>query len=97
MPTKFKIFAIAAALAAGTSSAAMEALASVGYRLPDTCTEGYIYYNGLCRRVPPPPGCGNPVTGTGAANTLTGGSTSSAACPCGAGSVYSLGYCYPRP
>jgi hypothetical protein len=48
MPTKFKIFAIAAALAAGTSSAAMEALASVGYRLPDTCTEGYIYYNGLC-------------------------------------------------
>jgi hypothetical protein len=87
MPTKFKIFAIAAALAAGTSSAAM---ASIGYRLPDTCTAGYFYYNGLCQRVPPPPpGCGNPVTGTGTANTLTGGSTPPAACPCGAGSVFS--------
>jgi hypothetical protein len=92
MPTKFKIFAIAAALAAGTSSAAM---ASVGYRLPDTCTAGYIYYNGLCRRVAPPPGCDNTVTGTGTANTLTGGSTPPAACPCAAGYVYSLGYCYP--
>jgi hypothetical protein len=132
MPPKFKIFAIAAALAAGTSSAPM---ASIGYRLPDTrevaglsaerasgsaigrplvlvqdgnhgpwsntlsiCTTGYIWYHGYCRRVaPPPPGCGNPGTGTGTANTLTGGSTPPAACPCAAGYVYSLGYCYPRP
>jgi hypothetical protein len=59
------------------------------------CTAGYIYYHGLCQRVaPPPPGCGNPVTGTGTANTLTGGRTP-AACPCAAGNVYSLGYRYP--
>jgi hypothetical protein len=96
MPTRLKIFAIAAALAAGTSSAAMAQ--GTGYRLPDTCTAGYIYdeANGLCQRVSaPPPGCGNPVTGTGTANTLTGGSTPPAACPCAAGYVYSLGLCYP--
>jgi hypothetical protein len=53
MPTKFKIFAVAAALAAGTSSAAMAQYA---------CAPGYAYYNGVCQPVTQP-GYGNPVTG----------------------------------
>src|ERR1700755_2384401 len=53
MPTKFKIFAIAAALAAGTSSAAMAQYA---------CAPGYTYYNGVCQPVRSP-GYGNPVSG----------------------------------
>src|SRR5215469_11398336 len=53
MPTKFKALAIAAALAAGTSSAAMAQYA---------CPSGYTYYNGVCQ--PAAPGYGNPVTGT---------------------------------
>ena len=58
MPTKFTIFAIAAALAAGTSSAAMAQYA---------CPAGYTYYNGVCQPATAPaptPGYGNPVTGT---------------------------------
>jgi hypothetical protein len=58
MPTKFKIFAIAAALAAGTSSAAMAQYA---------CPAGYTYYNGVCQPVAAPapaPGYSNPVSGT---------------------------------
>jgi hypothetical protein len=43
MPTRFKILAIAAALAAGTSSAAMAQYA---------CPQGYTYYNGTCQPVP---------------------------------------------
>ena len=54
MPTKFKIFAIAAAVAAGTSSAAMAQYA---------CAPGYTYYNGVCQPVRSP-GYGNPVSGT---------------------------------
>jgi hypothetical protein len=97
MPTKFKIFAIAAALAAGTSSAAM---AQGGYGRPGpepTCPAGYaLYGHSSCRPVAAP-GYGNPVTGNvsgeeaGAAN----GSKPPAAGPCAAGYVYSLGYCYP--
>jgi len=57
MPTKFKVFAIAAALAAGTSGAAMAQYA---------CAPGYTYYNGACRPAPAPgsPGYSNPVSGT---------------------------------
>jgi hypothetical protein len=53
MPTKFKILAVAAALAAGTSSAAMAQYA---------CAPGYTYYNGVCQPVSPP-GYSNPVSG----------------------------------
>jgi hypothetical protein len=53
MSPKFKIFAIAAALAAGTSSAAMAQYA---------CAPGYTYINGVCQPVRPP-GYGNPVFG----------------------------------
>jgi hypothetical protein len=54
MNTRFKILAIAAALAAGTSSAAMAQYA---------CAPGYAYINGVCQPVQTP-GYGNPVTGT---------------------------------
>ena len=53
MPTKFKILAMVAALAAGTSSAAMAQYA---------CAPGYTYYNGVCQPVRAP-GYGNPVSG----------------------------------
>ena len=43
MPTRFKILAIAAALAAGTSSAAMAQYA---------CPPGYALYAGTCQPVP---------------------------------------------
>ena len=54
MPTKFKVFAIAAALAASTSGAAMAQYA---------CAPGYTYYNGACQPTQPP-GYSNPVSGT---------------------------------
>jgi hypothetical protein len=54
MPTKFKVFAIAAALATGTSGAAMAQYA---------CPAGYTYYNGACQPAPAP-GYSNPVSGT---------------------------------
>src|SRR5215467_7491585 len=53
MSTRFKMFAVAAALAAGTSSAAMAQYA---------CAPGYTYYNGVCQPVQSP-GYGNPVSG----------------------------------
>jgi hypothetical protein len=40
MPTRLKVVAIAAVLAAGTSSAAMAQYA---------CPAGYTYYNGVCQ------------------------------------------------
>jgi hypothetical protein len=42
MAIRFKVFAIAAALAAGTSSVAMAQYA---------CPPGYTYYNGVCQPV----------------------------------------------
>ena len=51
MPTRFKVLAIAAALAAGTSSAAMA-----------QCAPGYYYANGVCQPAGAP-GYGNPVSG----------------------------------
>jgi len=53
MPTRFKVLAIAAALAAGASSAAMAQYA---------CVPGYTYYNGVCQPAQPQ-GYGNPVSG----------------------------------
>ncbi len=65
MPTRFKVFAIAAALAAGTSSAAMAQYA---------CAPGYTYFNGVCQPVRAP-GYGNPVSGavSGEANGAASG------------------------
>ena len=54
MPTKLKTLAVAADLAAGTSSAAMAQYA---------CPSGYTYINGVCQPVGTP-GYGNPVSGT---------------------------------
>jgi hypothetical protein len=54
MPTKFKIFAIAAALAAGTSSAAMAQDHNDGPASNPLsfCRAGYIYQKGnYCQRV----------------------------------------------
>jgi hypothetical protein len=64
MPTRLKILAIAAALAAGTSSTAMAEY---------PCAPGYVLYGGVCRPVPAP-AYSNPVSGavtgevSGAAN-----------------------------
>ncbi|HUC10618.1 MAG TPA: hypothetical protein VL985_09360 [Stellaceae bacterium] len=59
MPTKFKIFAIAAALAAGTSTAAMAQYA---------CPPGYTYYGGACQPVaaPAPAYPSGPLSGAAA-------------------------------
>ena len=68
MPTKFKVFAIAAALAAGTSGVAMAQYA---------CPAGYTYYNGACQPAPAP-GYSNPVSGAasgGAAGAASGNAT----------------------
>ena len=56
MPTRFKVLAVAAALAVTTSSAAMAQYA---------CAPGYTYYNGACQPVQSP-GYGNPVSGEAA-------------------------------
>jgi hypothetical protein len=54
MATRLKTFAIAAVLAAGTSSAAMAAY---------PCAPGYALYGGVCQPVTSP-GYSNPVSGT---------------------------------
>ena len=54
MQRKFKVLAVAAALAAGTSSAAMAQYA---------CPPGYTYYNGVCQPVRSPGYPSNPVSG----------------------------------
>ena len=53
MPTRFKIFAIAAAVAAGTPSAAMAQDIGHGpWSNPvSVCRAGYIYHKGYCQRV----------------------------------------------
>ena len=54
MPTKLKIFAMVAALAAGTSGAAMAQYA---------CPPGYVLHGGVCQPVPTSPYPSNPVSG----------------------------------
>ncbi|MBV8133429.1 MAG: hypothetical protein JO282_13095 [Alphaproteobacteria bacterium] len=54
MATRFKVLAVAAALAAGTSSGAMAQY---------YCAPGYTYYNGVCRPVPAHGYPSNPVSG----------------------------------
>ena len=105
MPTRFKIFAVVAALAAGMSSAAMAEY---------PCAPGYAVYSGVCRPVPAP-GYSNPVSGavsgeeSGAASgyatggpvgAVVGGAIGTAnalTAPtvCGPGFTYYNGYCYP--
>jgi hypothetical protein len=105
MPTRFKIFAVVAALAAGTSSAAMAEY---------PCAPGYAVYGGVCRPVPAP-GYSNPVSGerSGAASgyatggpigAVVGGATGTvtsaanaltAPTACGPGFTYFNGSCYP--
>lgn len=77
MPTRFKIFAVAAALAAGTSSAAMAQYA---------CPPGYAFYNGVCQPVPAPaPGYpSGPVSGAAAGGAAGAASGGAAAGPVGA-------------
>jgi hypothetical protein len=53
MPTRLKTLAIVAALAAGTSTAAMAEY---------PCAPGYALYGGVCRPIPAP-GYSNPVSG----------------------------------
>ena len=56
MPNRFKAIAIAAVLAAGTSSVAMAQ--NYGYA---ACPAGYALYNGVCQPAGYAPG--NPVSG----------------------------------
>jgi hypothetical protein len=67
MTTRFKVFAVAAVLAAGMSSAAMA-----------QCTPGYAYHDGACWANP---GYSNPVSGAAsglAAGTASGNATGGA-------------------
>jgi hypothetical protein len=75
MPTKLKVLAIAAALAAGTSSVAMAQYA---------CPAGYAWSYGYCRPIPPaayPPG---PLSGAAAGGQAGAASGAAAAGPVGA-------------
>jgi hypothetical protein len=109
MPTRFKIFAVVAALATGTSSTAMAEY---------PCATGYAVYGGVCRSVPAP-GYSNPVSGAvsgeesgaasgyatggpvgavvgGAIGTVTGTANAlTAPTVCGPGFTYYNGSCYP--
>ena len=74
MPTKFKVFAIAAALAAGMSGAAMAQYA---------CPPGSTYYNGVCQPVAAP-SYSNPVSGTVSGETAGAASGYQTSGPVGA-------------
>jgi len=67
MTTRLKVFAVVAALAAGTSSAAMA-------QYP--CPPGYALYGGICQPVPAP-GYSNPVSGA-ASGEANGAATGAA-------------------
>lgn len=75
MPTKLKIFAIAAALAAGTSSAAMAEY---------PCPPGYTLYGGVCQPVPAPGYPSGPVSGAAAGEAAGAASGGAAGGPVGA-------------
>ena len=74
MATRFKVFAVVAALAAGTSSAAMAEY---------PCGPGYALYGGVCRPVAPgyP---SNPVSGAAAGEAAGAASGAAEAGPVGA-------------
>ncbi len=75
MPTKLKIFAMVAALAAGTSSAAMAQYA---------CPPGYTLHGGICRPVQAPAYPSNPVSGAAAGEAAGAATGAAAAGPAGA-------------
>ena len=77
MQTRLKMFAIAATLAAGTSSAAMAQYAA--------CPAGYALYNGVCQPVAAAPGYpSGPVSGAAASGAAGAASGNAAAGPVGA-------------
>jgi len=75
MLTRLKIFAVVAALAAGTSSAAMA---------QSVCPPGYAPYGGVCQPVPAPGYPSNPVSGAAAGAAAGAASGDAAAGPVGA-------------
>src|SRR5215472_18425810 len=74
MPTRFKILAIAAVLAASTSSAAMARY---------YCVPGYTYRHGVCQPVRPQ-GYSNPVSGAVSGEAAGAARGAAAAGPVGA-------------
>jgi hypothetical protein len=67
MATRFKVLAVAAAVAAGTPCASMA---------QHYCAPGYTYYNGVCRPAPAPGYPSSPVSGEeaeAASGAATGG------------------------
>jgi hypothetical protein len=75
MSTRLKIFAIAAALAAGTSGTAMAQYA---------CPSGYAYSYGYCRPVPAPGYPAGPLSGAAAGEVNGAANGAAAAGPVGA-------------
>jgi len=75
MPTRLKIFGMVAALAAGTSSAALAQYA---------CPPGYALYGGVCQPVPAPGYPSNPVSGAAAGEAAGATNGAAAAGPVGA-------------
>ena len=75
MTNKLKLLAIAAALAAGTSSAAMAQYA---------CPAGYGYYNGACQPMAGAYAPNNPVSGAAAGASQGAAAGAAAAGPVGA-------------
>ena len=78
MQTRLKMFAITAALAAGTSSAAMAQQYA-------TCPAGYAFYNGVCQPVAAAPGYpSGPLSGAAAGGQAGAASGGASAGPVGA-------------
>jgi hypothetical protein len=75
MPTRLKMFAIAATLAASASSAAMAQY---------SCPPGYAPYGGVCQPVPAPGYPAGPVSGAAAGGAAGAASGGAAAGPVGA-------------
>jgi len=73
--SRLKIFAIAAALAAGTSGAAMAQTA---------CAPGYAFYNGACQPIPAAGYPSGPLSGAAAGGAAGAANGSAAAGPVGA-------------
>ena len=78
MPTRLKTLAIAAALAAGTSSAAMAQY---------TCPAGYTYYGGVCQPMAAPAPVPAPAPAYPAYQTYPAGPVSGAAAGGAAGAA----------
>ena len=75
MPIRLKVFAIIAALAAGTSSAAMAQYA---------CPPGYAFNAGVCQPVPSPAYPSGPLSGAAAGEAAGAANGAAAAGPVGA-------------